>query len=363
LASFTSAWACLGSTEPPLDSLLKDSDLVIKARVVSYEIDNPVGYEQAARTSVAVDRIYKGQPSGSKVNIHWKNNMGGCSWIRLDPGRYALFFLKRDGDDYTYENMQWGTIPSDSVRSELGDGTADPARLLDSDLRAELQRDAGTDLIGAVRLFAALHPAKLSPPPICRSGKPCDDRREYQKSTDDAELVALFPASDPLLEATAHRALLQIGDLRFFEAALAVAEGAGDTRNFSIPADAVRYARAQIADRVSNVIGDEWVPLLNRFSGTSSSILRRSVVYALRQNHSPSSVPFLLARLDDDDLETLAQATWGLFEITNPGQSSEAWVITPRQPWRGEDINAAAEVVARWKTWWASSSSDQYRQH
>lgn len=357
-----SAWGCLGSPEPPIERLLQTSDLVIKARVISVSSENTPSAWDAPRRSaeVAVERLYKGQPASSTVQLHWKN-LQMCHGVELRPSSYVLLFLNQEGNGYTFKDLQWGRIASDPVQAERSNRSAEPADLLDADLRAELRQDSGDELLIAVRLFAALYAAKLSPPPICTSGVPCDDRRRWMRTASDDELVTLLSTNDDMLKAAVHRALLAIGDYRFLKGAAGVAEHAGSGRNYIMPADALLYARAQVAEGFSRVVDERSVPLLNRLSSSESGLLRRAVVEALRQNRSPSSVPYLIARLDDTDPELLAQATWGLFEIAKPAESSEGWVFLPRLPRTPEEDQHAAEVVGRWKDWWSSPAAARYK--
>ena len=362
LALSATAWACVGSNDPPIDRLMLESDLVVKGIVVSAttESRSSPNEEPERHALVTVDRLYKGAAQGNTVHIDWRN-LVLCHGVTLEPSSYVLLFLNKDADNYTFKNLQWGKLPASTVRSDIPDGSADAVRLLDSDLRAELRQDTGEPLLLAVLEFAALHPAIRIPQPPCHSSQRCDDRQRVRQSTEDPELAALANASDDLLKIRVHTALLRIGDYRQLDGAANVVGMAGNRRELFLPRDAIPQACFLLASAMSMIVDEHSVPLLNRLSQSDSEIVRREVTYALRQNRSPSSVRFLIARLDDQDIETVAQATWGLFEIGAPEKSGDGWIIRPRQPKQPGDDEQYARVVQRWKDWWASTASLRFK--
>jgi len=326
------ALACIGSIEPSFDGMISGSTLIVRGQVIRQGGDNQSNAqgEKQNWSNVLVERTYKGAAS-NVITVSWKEYLN-CPRARLDTDDYGLFFLRASGSEFALVDDQFGKLAV-SQSQDVSPGM-DPFVAIERDFKRAIHNDSGRQLIEDVLLTGSL-----------------------RRSISTAELHALLPANDEVLESAVHLALLKLHDYSELEAAARLVETVPDSRNFSLPKDEAAYLRTEIGTEIGRM--GEPIPLsaLHRFTLSSNSWLRQNAAYAVRQLHDPSSVFYLIGLIDDPSQETRMQAMRGLQELLKPGAEASGWI--PGTPLNGREVTEQ-EVIARWRDWWQAEGKSKY---
>jgi hypothetical protein len=327
----TTALACLSSTEPAFDRMIKDSTLIVRGEVLRESGDNQwlQGQKQHA-SDVLVDRAYKGTPS-NVIRVSWKEYFG-CPRARLDQKDYGLFFLRASRSEFELVDEQYGRLAAS--RSQDDSGALDPIVAIERDFKWAIQNDSGRQLIEDVLLLGSL-----------------------RRPIGTAEIRALLPTKDEVLESAIHLALLQLHDYSELAAAGRLVETVPETRNFFLPKQEAAYLRTKIGGEITRIEDPGQLSVLQGFSLSSNYWLRQNATYALRHLHDFSNVRYLIRLIDDPSEETRIQAMRGLQELLRPGLEGYGWV--PPTPLTGTEVREQ-EVIARWRAWWKAEGESRY---
>jgi hypothetical protein len=172
-----------------------------------------------------------------------------------------------------------------------------------------------------------------------------------------AELRALLPAKDEVLESAVHLALLKLHDYSELEAAGRLAETVPANRSFFLPAQEAAFLRSSISHEIERIEDPGQLSVLQRFTLSSNDWLRQNATYALRHLHDFSNVRYLIRLIDDPSQETRDQAMRGLQELIKPGIEGNGWV--PGSRLNGRNVTEE-EVIGRWRTWWQTEGESEY---
>src|SRR5262249_51883702 len=183
----TTGMACIGSAEPWFERMIGDSTLIVRGQVLAQAGGNPSNAqgEKQYWSNVLVERTYKGG-APSVIRVNW-NEYVACPRARLDKDDYGLFFLRASGSEFVLVDDQYGKL---AVSHSQDDAPAsDPLAAIERDFKRAIQNDSGRQLIEDVSLLGSL-----------------------RRPIGTAELRALLPAKDEILESTVHLALLKLHD-------------------------------------------------------------------------------------------------------------------------------------------------------
>ena len=328
----TTALACPGSVEPGFDRMIKDSTVIVRGQVLHESGDsqwNSQGWRQHF-SDVLIERTYKGvAPSVTRVS--WKDYVG-CPRARLEKDDYGLFFLRGNGSEFVLADEQYGKL----AVSHWQDGSQglDPFVAIERDLKRAIQNDSGRQLIEDVLLLGSM-----------------------RRTIGTAELRALLPAKDEVLESAVHLALLKLHDYSELEAAGRLVETVPDSRSFVLPAQEAASLRTWIGSEIMRIEEPGQLSVLQRFTLSSNYWLRQNAAYALRHMHDFSNVRYLIRLIDDPSEQTRIQAMRGLQELIRPGIEGDGWV--PGTPLNGRNVTEE-EVIGRWRTWWQAEGESRY---
>jgi hypothetical protein len=328
----TTALACVGNLEPSFDRMIKDSTLIVRGEVLRESGDNqwnPRGEKQHA-SDVLVERAYKDTAS-NVIRVSWKEYIG-CPRARLDQNDYGLFFLRASGSEFVLVEDQYGKLAVSRWQDDSS--SLDPFVAIERDFKRAIQNDSGSQLIEDVLLLGSL-----------------------RRSIGTAELRALLPANDEILESAIHLALLKLHDYSKLEAAGRLVETVPEGRNFFLPKQEAAYLRTEIGSEMMRIEDARQLSVLQRFTLSSNYWLRQNATYALRHLHDFSNVRYLIRLIDDPSEETRIQAMRGLQELLRPGVEGYGWL--PGTPLRGREVTEQ-EVIARWRAWWQAEGESRY---
>jgi hypothetical protein len=330
LACSALASACTGTSEPPFARMIPDSTVIVRGTVLS-ETSEPwnKGIKQHW-SEVLVERTYKGE-SPTAIRVDWKEYQL-CSRAALEKGSYGLLFLRRESSGFVFTDEQWGRVPIGHVQEDSR--VADVSVALERDLKRAMQQDSGDELIEDVTLLGGL-----------------------RRPMETAELHALLPTSDEVLEAAVHLALLKLHDYSELSTAAKLVETVPDVDTFFLPRDRALVIRQRMASEIQMITDHSKLPLLLRFTLSENRSLRQGAAYAVRQMHDPSGIPYLVRLLDDRSADTRIQALRGIQEIVRPGVEGEGWVPGNRED--GTQVTEE-EAIARWRSWWQSEGKAKY---
>jgi len=109
LAIRTAALACVSSTEPGFDWMIKDSTLIVRGEVLRESGDNQwIQGEKRHASDVLVERAYKDTASNI-IRVSWKE-YATCPRARLNKNDYGLFFLRASGSEFVLVDEQYGML-------------------------------------------------------------------------------------------------------------------------------------------------------------------------------------------------------------------------------------------------------------
>ena len=332
LAIRTAALACVSSTEPGFDWMIKDSTLIVRGEVLRESGDNQwIQGEKRHASDVLVERAYKDTASNI-IRVSWKE-YATCPRARLNKNDYGLFFLRASGSEFVLVDEQYGML---TVSRWQDDSQGlDPFVAIERDFKRAIQNDSGRQLIENVLLLGSL-----------------------RQPIDTAELRALLPTNDETLESAIHLALLKLHDYSELQAAGKLVETVPESRNFFLPKQEAAYLRSQIGSEIMRIEDPRQLSILQAFTLSSNYWLRQNAAYALRHLHDFSNVRYLIRLIEDPSEETRIQAMRGLQELLRPGPEGYGWV--PPTPLTGGKVTEQA-VIARWRAWWQAEGESRYR--
>jgi len=316
----TPSLACLSSIEPSIASMIMNSTVIVRGQVLRQiaGTENPKGTKQNW-SDVLVERVYEGTPP-PVIRVSWKS-YAMCPRASLKKNDYGLFFLRASGSEFVLADEQYGVLEV-SHWQDISQ-SPDPSVAIERDLRLAIQNDSGRQRIDDLLLLSTLN----RPMPT-------------------ADIRALLPSTDEVLESAVHLALIRLHDYSKLEAAGRLVETIPEKNTFKFPQDEPIYLRKDIGMKIGFAIiriqDRSQLPVLQRFSVSTGYWLRWSAAYALRHMHDPSNVPYLIKLLDDLSPETRLQAMRGLQEHLGFG-----WVTDP-------------EGVDRWRVWWETEGKSKY---
>jgi HEAT repeat protein len=153
------------------------------------------------------------------------------------------------------------------------------------------------------------------------------------------EIAAIMPAEDDNLAAEIYLALLQLGDYRYL----------GETVSFlqrAVMTNRQRWIQSRIGAVLAEVQTSSAFDDIVRLVSSPNVGLRLSAVRAIRNMRTERSIPFLIARLSDQEWLIRYTAMAALAEATN---KTEGWV-PPLLDFRQQE----APFIAKWQSWWAA---------
>ena len=331
LAIPTAALACVGSTEPGFDRMIEDSTLIVRGEVLRESGDNQwIRGEKQHASDVLVERAYKDAASNI-IRVSWKE-YATCPRAHLNKNDYGLFFLRASGSEFVLVNEQYGML---TVSRWQDDSQGlDPFVAIERDFKLAIQNDSGRQLIEDVLLLGSL-----------------------RRPIDTAELHALLPTNNEVLESAVHLALLKLHDYSELETAGKLVETVPVTRSFRLPEKEAAYLRLEIGSEIMRIEDPRHLSILQAFTLSSNYWLRQNATYALRHLDDFSNVRYLIRLIEDPSRETRIQAMRGLQELLRPGPEGYGWV-PPTQLTGGEVTEQA--VIARWRAWWQAEGESKY---
>ncbi len=178
-----------------------------------------------------------------------------------------------------------------------------------------------------------------------------------RRPIDTAELRALLPTNNEVLESAVHLALLKLHDYSELETSGRLVETVPASRSFRLPEQEAAYLRTEIGSEIERIEDPRQLPILQRFTLSSNVWLRENAAYAVRHLHDFSSVRYLIRLIDDPSEETRIQAIRGLTELLRPGIKGYGWL--PGTPLNGREVTEQ-EVIARWRAWWQAEGESKY---
>jgi hypothetical protein len=322
--------ACLTSLDPPFARMIADSTLIVRGTVLS---ETSGAWSEGIKqhwSEVLVERTYKGE-SPTKIRVAWKE-LQMCPRAALEKNSYGLLFLRRESSGFVFADEGWGRVAVGHLQEDTH--MADVSVALERDFKHAMQHDSGDELIEDVTLLGDL-----------------------RRPMGTAELHALLPTPDEVLEASVHLALLKLHDYSELSTAAKLVESVPDVDTFTLPRDRAFVIRHRIASEIEMITDHSELALLLRFTLSHNRWLRQNAAYAVRQMHDPSSVPYLIRLLGDSSSETRIQAIRGIQEIVKPGVAGDSWVPGIRED--GTKVSEE-EVIARWQSWWQSEGKAEY---
>jgi hypothetical protein len=326
------AAACSSSVEPTFDRMIRDSLLIVRGQVLRDTADTGDSQEPVNHQSdIRVERIYKGTAPGS-VRVNWKK-YSFCARARLDLNAFGLFFLRARGSDFELVEEEFGGIVNISRWEDDAPGL-DPSTAIERDLKMAIRNDSGRDLLRDLLLLSSL-----------------------RRSMDTSVLHALFPASDPVLNAAVHLALLKLHDYSRLEISGRMAEAVANIESFTLPAQEAERLSRQAVFEIRNIEDPRQLPTLQQFTLSSDVWLREGATYALRHFHDLSNVRYLIRLIEVPSRNTKIQAIRGLAELLKPGIEGYGWI--PNTPLDGRNVTEE-EVIARWQSWWAAEGESEF---
>jgi hypothetical protein len=308
------AFACPSGIEPSFEFMIKEATLIVRGQVIreTGSSRNAQGV-MPHRSEVLVERTYKGAAS-RVIRVNWKDYYL-CPRAYLAKNDYGLFFLRASGSEFVLVDEQFGKLAVS--RSQDTAPSLDPFVAIERDLKRAIRIDSGRQRIENVLLLGSL-----------------------RRPISTAELHALLPTRDGVLESAVHLTLLKLFDYSRLEAAGRLVETVPANRSFSLPKDEALHLRTKISFEIMRIEDPTQLPVLQRLSLSSHSYLRQNVAYALRHAHDFSNVRYLIKLIEDPAEETRDQALRGLQELVRPGTGG--W------------------SVARWQSWWRTEGKSKY---
>jgi hypothetical protein len=327
----TTALACIGGVEPSFDRMIKDSTLIVRGEVLLETGDNQWNSQGQIQhwSNVLIERAYKGTSSGV-IRVSWKEYLM-CPRAQVHKDDYGLFFLRASGSEFVLVDEQYGMLAVSRWQDD-SQGLV-PFVAIERDFKRAIQNDSGRQLIEDVLLLGSL-----------------------RRPIDTAELRALLPTNNEVLESAVHLALLKLHDYSALEAAGRLVETVPNSRSFVLPAQEAASLRTWIGSEIMRIEEPSQLSVLQRFTLSSNSWLRQNAAYALRHLHDFSNVRYLIRLIDDPSEETRIQAMLGLQELIRPGDGY-GWVHAT--PLNGRNV-AEEEVIGRWRTWWQAEGESRY---
>jgi hypothetical protein len=327
----TPAFACPSPVEPAFEWMIKDSTLVVRGQV-SRETGDKQGDLQGVKqhsSDVLIERVYKGY-APSVIRVRWKE-YAMCPRAYLGKDNYGLFFLRADGSEFVLAEETYGMVPVS--RWQDYSISSDPSVAIERDFKRAIQKESGRQRIKHVLLLGSLH-----------------------RPMDTADLRALLPANDEVLESAIHLTLLKLHDYSQLRAAGKLVETV-ESRSFHLPEQQALSLRAKIGSEIMRSEDSRQLPILQRFTLSSNDWLRQNATYALRHSHNLSNVRYLIRLIDDPSEETRIQAMRDLQEMLRPGVEGYGWI--PGAPLNGRKVTEE-EAIARWRAWWQAEGESKY---
>jgi len=312
--------------------MIMDSTLIVRGQVLSEIGDNQWNRQNEKQhwSDVLIERTYKGASSGG-IRVSWKEYLG-CPRARVHKDDYGLFFLRASGSEFVLVDEEYGKLAVS--RSQDDSEGLDPSVALERDFKRAIQNDSGRQLIEDVLLLGSL-----------------------RRPMETAELRALLPTNDEVLESAVHLALLKLHDYSELETSGRLVETVPESRSFHLPEQEAASLRAQVGTEIERIEDPRQLSILQRFTLSSHVLLRESAAYAVRHLHDFSSVRYLIRLIDDISEETRIQAIRGLQELLRPGVEGYGWI--PGTPLNGKEVTEE-EVIARWRAWWQEEGESKY---
>jgi hypothetical protein len=328
----TSVFACPGGVEPAFDRMIRDSTLIVRGQVLSETGDNQWNPQNQKQhwSDVLIERTYKGASFGG-IRVGWKEYLR-CPQARVHKNDDGLFFLSASGSEFVLVDEEYGKLVVS--RSQDDSQGLDPSVALERDFKRAIQNDSGRQLIEDVLLLGSL-----------------------RRPMDTAELRALLPTSDEVLESAVHLALLKLHDYSGLETSGRLVETVPENRSFYLPEQEAASLRTEIGTEIERIEDPRQLPILQRFTLSPNAWLREHAAYAVRHSQDFSSVRYLIRLIDDPSELTRMQAIRGLTELLRPGIDGYGWV--PGTPLNGRSVTEQ-EVIARWHAWWQEEGELKY---
>src|SRR5215475_12544424 len=250
----TTALACPSGVEPAFDRMIMDSTLIVRGQVLSEIGDNQWNRQNEKQhwSDVLIERTYKGASSGG-IRVSWKEYLG-CPRARVLKNDYGLFFLSASGSEFVLVDEEYGKLAVS--RSQDDSEGLDPSVALERDFKRAIQNDSGRQLIEDVLLLGSL-----------------------RRPMETAELRALLPTNDEVLESAVHLALLKLHDYSELETSGKLVETVPESRNFHLPEQEAASLRAEIATEIERIEDPLQLPMLQRFTLSPNAWLRQNAAY------------------------------------------------------------------------------------
>jgi hypothetical protein len=310
---------------PLLDlfSLCDSADIIVVGHVQSVRMTKSTSIDLAGNYvpanvmsgEIVVDKVLKGDPLGNRLPFHFVlpvSPAGGMGYAGVPSNSYRLVFLKRSDEDYDIASPYYPSFPAVPVPSVNGDDVAD--RVI-----AELAAVIESNNIPAQERVKLLFELQQVDTPIFRKA-----------------LKNALGSDDRTVRLSAAGALLERNDL----AGLEVGKQALLNPPPNVPVYIVRNLSSSISRGVTDTRAIPGLGQILRSAPDAES--RRAAAAALRKTGSASAKNFLLAALDDRDLEVRYYAVIGLAEIT--GQSE--W-----RPLMDEYKSNEQRYLLHWQDW------------
>jgi hypothetical protein len=276
--------------------------------------------------TVEIERCYKGQlPKGTllaDVDVTAPNSPL-LPRLLIRSGEYALFFLSGNQSPYTMADRWFGALEIAPTSNAKGWSGADPLAALEADLEAGLSDQGRNLVIDNLQVLGGLHTLRSR----------------------DA-IHALVASQDTGLRGEAILALMRTHDSR----------AVGDALSFlSQDPPSARISNLQLAIRNQfELVNDPaTLKILHDHLASPHVLVRSAIVKALKNLQSGSSVPWLIALLDDSDTSIRFDAMVSLVLIENKG---DGWATS----WPDFQANGQ-KYIAKWKDWWSTEGRYQYQ--
>jgi len=309
-------------SSPNSERMFADADLVCKGAVIRVW-SNAADHKMYGE--IQVDQVFKGDVSINHTVIALEFADGWSS----PEGSYRLLFLIRSPDGlYWVIDPIWGNLPASARLLDTPKGATEPIEILKFELVSALQESDSKIVIAALLILG--HFRTL----------------EYADS-----IKRLIPNRDKEIEGNALSILMLRKEFSVLNEAVVYAQ-------LPFKDGALKKLQSDIGLSIMDVRDVQKLPLLHDLTASRNTSLRYGAIQAIRQIASPSSIPYLIERLDDDQQFIRFSAVMALAQIVGRQEELDYQEYGP-----GFELYKTDEsrFINNWKNWWQAKRRSDFQ--
>lgn len=309
-----------------IQELISRSDIVCKGSVVQVvkigESERRSGDGRliakmdSKRAVVHCDRILKGGKISETIEVEFEEVSEGSllGYEALKQGEYVLLFLKQKNSRYALTSPYCGKIHISNKALQIeADGT-DTMALLQQELLNSLRDEDPNRILPSLEVIERLNMKAAA-----------------------VHIEKLLDSNDLAVKGQALSTLIMIGSIDHIAEAISYIDEQPVTK-------AQKKYKLKIIYNLEKISDIQAVPELHVLLKHQNTSVRREVARSLRGIKSPSSIPYLVAGIDDSNVEVRYQCMMGLAKMLAKGGD---WA-----PAYKRFLEDESKPILLWKAWW-----------